>query len=190
VDAVEFKEVILKGIAMDEKSKMPLAVFSEKSGSRLLSLWIGPFEASAIIVEIEEVKPPRPLTHELLAQFMERHHFTLVDTRIYGAIEDKHLARITYRKGLRLYTMEVRPSDGIALALKAKAPILCSESLLKEESFSELIFQTAGGLTKDFIFLDTEEMDTNLMQSSDFHGVEVSAGSIDFSRPLFDNPLT
>ncbi len=94
---------------------------------------------------------------------MERHGFTLIDTRIYGVLDDKHLARITYRKGFRVFTMEVRPSDGIAIALKAKAPIYCAEELLSEETFSELFFQNIGGLSKEFIFLGTDDPHTNLM---------------------------
>ena len=59
----------IKGIALDEETQMPIVILQSSETSRTIPLWIGPFEASAIIIEIEGVRPPRPLTHDLLSEF-------------------------------------------------------------------------------------------------------------------------
>lgn len=123
-------EFIVRGIAIEKESQMPIALLQEKGGDKVLPLWVGPFEASSIIVEMEGVQPPRLLTHDLLAFLFQRHNFKMKSLEIHGMVEDKYLARLRYSKGLRRYTVDVRPSDGIALALRLGAPILGDPQLL------------------------------------------------------------
>jgi bifunctional DNase/RNase len=123
-------ELHVKGFFLDS-DRMPVAVLSDASGKRVLPVWIGPSEASSIIVELEEIKSPRPLAHDILASYFQRHGFTMDGLEIYGQSgEFGYNARIKYHRRLRHYDMEVRPSDGIALAVRLKAPILAADHLL------------------------------------------------------------
>jgi bifunctional DNase/RNase len=120
----------IKGFFLDH-DRMPVAVLSDATGKRILPVWIGPSEASSIIVELEEIKSPRPLTHDILASYFQRHGFSMDCLEIYGRSGDAgYNARIKYHRRLRHFDMEVRPSDGLALAVRLKAPLLAEEHLL------------------------------------------------------------
>ncbi len=123
----------VKGIALDEESQLPAVILEDKGRNYIFPLFIGPFEASAIIIEIEGVHPPRPLTHDLFSEMFRRHRFQLISMEIYGRLEDKYLARITYKTRLSTHTMEVRPSDGIALALRLGGRILVNKTLIDQK---------------------------------------------------------
>ena len=123
-------EFVVRGIAIEKETEMPMVLLHEKGGHRVLPLWVGPSEASSIIVEMEGVQPPRLLTHDLLTFLFNRHKFKMKSLEIYGVVDEKHLARIHYTRGWRRYTVDVRPSDGVALALRMGAPILGDPSLL------------------------------------------------------------
>ena len=98
----------IKGIALDEESQMPIIILQSEETSKIIPLWIGPFEASAIIIEIEEVKPPRPLTHDLLSEFLLKHHFKLKYVYIYDYIDDSHIAKIVYKKGTMNFQVHLK----------------------------------------------------------------------------------
>jgi bifunctional DNase/RNase len=124
-------ELHIKGFFLDH-DRMPVAVLSDLGGKRILPVWIGPSEASSIIVELEEIKSPRPLTHDILASYFHRHGFAMDGLEIYGhSGEFGYNAIIKYHRRLRHFDMEVRPSDGLALAVRLKAPILVEEHLLR-----------------------------------------------------------
>lgn len=118
------------GVALDEGDSpmgsamgSPTVLLRDPSGDRCIAVPVGAFEASAIIIEIEGLKPPRPLTHDLLAELFVRHGCRLGCFEIYGLTDEGFLGRIRYRKRFRRHSMEVRPSDGIALALRLGSPI-------------------------------------------------------------------
>lgn len=141
----------VKGVALDEESQLPVVILKNSEKENYLPLVIGPFEASAIIVEIEGVHPPRPMTHDLFREMFKRHRFQMVSVEIYDLVEDEYLARIRYRAGLALHTMEVRPSDGIAIALRMNAPIRVSEEVIGTAS-SEIL--EPGSEDRVFLYLD------------------------------------
>lgn len=143
----------IKGIALDKKSELPLLLLQAHNNGHVLPLWIGPFEASAIITEVEGVHPPRPLTHDLFTQFFSKHNFTLTSLELYEKLEDRYFARINYRKGVRTYTMEVRPSDGIALALRLHAPIYARSTLVSEHTAEYFIKNNEELLSSDLLLL-------------------------------------
>jgi uncharacterized protein len=153
----------VRGIALEQKSRLPLVLLHSSARNMLLPLPIGPFEASAIIVEMEGVRPPRPLTHDLLAQMFSKHHFRLKTVEIYACLEDKQLARIRYRSRFASHTMEVRPSDGIALAIRLDAPILISESVaLKLADDNELFYDNEQS-NSEILYLESHKAQATLM---------------------------
>ncbi len=156
-------EFLVKGIALDEETEMPIIILKDNAEKRILPIPIGPFEASAIIIEIEGVHPPRPLTHDLLAGFIEKHRFKMLHLHIYKVIEKKHFARISYRKGLRKFVMDVRPSDGIALAIRLNAPIFTSMDVLKRSLNETAILRDMDSLSNEILYLENEKYGTSLM---------------------------
>ena len=120
---LRIREVLLEN---DE----PIVVLEDRITDRRLVLPIGPFEASAIILEMEGISPPRPLTHDLLADLFTEAGFSLDRVELFGEQASGTRARLEYRKGLRSYEREVRPSDALALALRLEAPVMAEVGLL------------------------------------------------------------
>ncbi len=156
-------ELAVKGIALEEETRMPILILKEKDSDRLLPLQIGPFEASAIIMQLEGIEPPRPLTHDILAEFFKRHNFHMLCLEIYGIIDNKQTARMLYRKGRKTFSMEVRPSDGIALALKLAAQICCTSEVLSLHAEEQAILKNLETLSAEFLYLETERVQPPLM---------------------------
>ncbi len=153
----------IKGIALDEESQMPIVILQSSETSRIIPLWIGPFEASAIIIEIEGVRPPRPLTHDLLSEFLSKHHYTLKYVYIYDFIDDSHIARIVYKKGLRTFSLEIRPSDGIALALRLNSPIYASQKVAGAAYSDKKILEKIDNYQSEMLFFNNETIDAHIM---------------------------
>ena len=153
----------IKGIALDEESQMPIVILQSSKTSRIIPLWIGPFEASAIIIEIEGVRPPRPLTHDLLSEFFSKHHYKLKYIYIYDFINDSHIAKIVYKKGFRTFSLEIRPSDGLALALRLNAPIYVSEKVAGAAYSDPELLNKAGGYQSEMLYFNSENIDAHIM---------------------------
>jgi bifunctional DNase/RNase len=148
-------ELHIKGFFLDS-DRMPVAVLSDATGRRVLPLWIGPSEASSIIVELEEIKNPRPLAHDILASYFQRHGFNMDVLEIYEQSgEFGYNARIKYHRRLRHFDMEVRPSDGLALAVRLKAPVLAAEHLLSSADLCTFL-SSLQDPCKGLIFLAPE----------------------------------
>ncbi len=124
----------VRGIALERESHLPILLLQTMSDSAVLPIPIGPAEASSIIVEIEGVLPPRPLTHDLITEVFNRHHFHALYLELYGQSLGKHLARLVYAKGLRRRSLELRPSDGVALALRLCVPIFADSSIVEKSA--------------------------------------------------------
>ena len=153
----------VKGIALDEHSQMPVVILSCVEHNLAFPLSIGPFEASAIIIEMEGVHPPRPLTHDLFSEIFHRHRFQLLSVEIYGRLDDEYLARIRYKARITVHTMEVRPSDGIALALRLHAPILIDESLAKSPLQTFATNEYSESADAEVLYLETHKPDIQFM---------------------------
>ena len=159
-------ELHIKGFFLDS-DRMPVAVLSDATGKRVLPLWIGPSEASSIIVELEEIKSPRPLAHDILASYFQRHGFMMDGLEIYGQSgEFGYNARIKYHRRLRHFEMEVRPSDGLALAVRLKAPVLADDHLLSSADLCTFLTSLQDPC-KGLIFFAPEasRLDTDSQQS-------------------------
>ncbi len=156
-------ELKVKGMALDQKSGMPLILLSEAEGQGLLPIWIGPFEASSIILQMEGVRPPRALTHDILALMFRRHGFKVKHLEIYGTTENSYLAKLIYRRRLRTYTIEVRPSDGIALALRTGGVIFAEESVLSNRPEDDLYLQNLDPSSAEVLFLQQHDFNSHMM---------------------------
>lgn len=129
-----FVELRVRGVALDGPDGAPLVLLEDRQSGRRLGLPIGPFEASAILMELEGIAPPRPLAHDLLADFFREGGFALDGVILSGDVAEGAHARLVYRKGLARREKAVRPSDAIALALRLGAPITAEPPLVKAAS--------------------------------------------------------
>jgi uncharacterized protein len=107
----------------------PAVVLEDRATDRRLFLPVGPYEAGAIILELESISTPRPQAHDLLAYFFSEGGFCLDEVELFGEPDSGTRARLTYRRGLRKYEKEVRPADALALALRLKAPLFAESSM-------------------------------------------------------------
>jgi len=110
-------------------------LLKEVNGNRRLPIIIGAFEAQAIALEIEGIKPPRPLTHDLLKQIIDNLGAIIVEVLIDELRENTFYAKIILEVSALTNEIDARPSDAIALAVRAQAPIYVSESVMEIASF-------------------------------------------------------
>lgn len=124
-------EVVVRGMRLDLATGAPVVSLVEKGAAgRELPIWIGPFEAQAIAMEMENVpSPPRPLTHDLMKQLIERLGGRLTSIEIADLRDGTYFATLHLGSGDRALTVDARPSDAIAIALRFHAPILVAEDL-------------------------------------------------------------
>jgi uncharacterized protein len=125
-------ELRVRGVCIEGPDDSPKIILESPDGCRSLSVAVGPFEASAIIMELEGITPPRPLTHDLLAIFFREAGYSLDRTELFGVDPACPKARLVYRRGFRRLDKEVRPADAIALALRLEAKVLVSPELFRE----------------------------------------------------------
>jgi bifunctional DNase/RNase len=122
----------IKGLLMDPVSNMPVVVLRDEANGVFLPIWVGLFEANAIAIEMEKVEPPRPMTHDLLKNVFAELGIR-VDRVVVNELRDNtFFARIHLSRGEESWTIDSRPSDAIALALRAGAEIFVEEEVLEK----------------------------------------------------------
>ena len=130
-------EVTVAGLALDEKTKSPIIVLKDETGNNVLPIVIGIMEASSIAAQLEGVDFPRPMTHDLLAQTIQKLGATVDRIEITDIINDTFYANIHLAAGDQAYILDARPSDSIALALRMNARILVDEEVFVKTSKRE-----------------------------------------------------
>lgn len=123
------REVEVVGVRVEMPTNQPLVLLRETEGSRYLPIWIGAVEASAIAYAQQGTPTARPLTHELMQHLVEALGDELDEVRIIDVQEGVFFASLVFASGVEV---EARPSDSIALALRAGARIVCTEDVLDE----------------------------------------------------------
>ncbi len=124
-------EMKIRGLMMDPITNMPIVILKEATGNAILPIWVGVSEANAIALEIEKVVTPRPMTHDLLKNVLiglDSHVQKVVVTTIQ---EDTFYAVIWIDSDGRLISIDSRPSDALALALRIDCPILVEDDVLR-----------------------------------------------------------
>ena len=123
-------EMSIKGLMVDPITNMPIVILKDKLGERVLSIWVGIFEANAIALQIENVSTPRPMTHDLLRNIIADLDGS-VDRVVVSDLKDNTFFAIIHLtvRGERI-AVDARPSDAIALALRTRSPILVEESVI------------------------------------------------------------
>jgi uncharacterized protein len=122
----------VKGLMMDPSSNVPIVILRDDENSRFLPIWIGIFEANAIALQLEGIAPPRPMTHDLMIGLLNHLETEIVKVVISALENNTFFARITVKLAGRESSVDSRPSDAIALALRAAAPIYVAAEVLSK----------------------------------------------------------
>ena len=132
-------EMKVFGLALDEQSQVPLLILKDKEETQVLPIWIGAMEAMSISVSLNKVNISRPLTHDLMLQTLQTLEGEIDKVVVVDLQEGTYYAEIHLHQDERTYLIDSRPSDAIALAVRAEVPIYANEKLLEKVShqFSE-----------------------------------------------------
>ncbi len=121
----------IKGLMIDPVTNMPIIVLRDGEGERILPIWVGVFEANAIALQIENVRTPRPMTHDLLRNVIEDLSARVERVVVCELKENTFYAKIHLLSGENAHTIDARPSDAIALALRTRSPIFVDEAVIQ-----------------------------------------------------------
>ena len=124
-------EMMIKGLMIDPITNMPIIILRDGDGGRILPIWVGVFEANAIALQMENVQTPRPMTHDLLKNVIEDLSAAVERIVVTDLKENTFYAVIHLRTDGRGVVVDARPSDAIALALRAGAPIYVEETVIE-----------------------------------------------------------
>lgn len=153
-------EMSIKGLMVDPVTNMPIVILHDAEGQRVLPIWMGVFEANAIALQIENVSPPRPMTHDLLRNVI---HDLRADVRkiVVSDLKDNTFyATIHLTAQGEPVAIDARPSDAIALALRVRAPIFAEDTVIDRAKSLNVTPDKADSerLQKWLEGLDPEEM--------------------------------
>jgi bifunctional DNase/RNase len=124
-------EVRIRGLMMDPATNMPIVVLKDIASETVMPIWVGIFEANAIAIEIEKVAAPRPMTHDLTRNLIRHLNARLERVVITELKDDTFMAVLFLRQGKEPLTIDARPSDAIALAMRADCPIYVAEHVMQ-----------------------------------------------------------
>jgi bifunctional DNase/RNase len=124
-------EVRIRGLMMDPATSMPIVVLKDIASETVMPIWVGIFEANAIAIEIEKVAAPRPMTHDLTRNLIRHLNACLEKVVISELKDDTFFAVLWLRQGDEPLVIDARPSDAIALALRADCPIYVAEEVMQ-----------------------------------------------------------
>jgi bifunctional DNase/RNase len=127
-----FVEMKVRGLALDPMSNMPIIILRDDEDKRSLPIWVGIFEANAIALELEKIATPRPMTHDLIKNILETIEARVAKVVVTDLRDNTFFAVIHLHVGETEYTVDSRPSDAIALALRVAAPIYVDEDVVKK----------------------------------------------------------
>jgi uncharacterized protein len=130
-------EMTIKGLMVDPVTNTPIVVLRDAEGQKVLPIWVGVFEANAIAVQIENVPTPRPMTHDLLRNIIQDLHATVERIVVTDLKENTFFALIHLNISGERVAIDARPSDAIALALRASAPIFVEEAVIEQSKLVE-----------------------------------------------------
>ncbi|HEX8986129.1 MAG TPA: bifunctional nuclease family protein [Bryobacteraceae bacterium] len=124
-------EMKIRGLMMDPVTNMPIVILKDVNGNSILPIWVGVYEANAIALEIEKVSTPRPMTHDLIKSLLLGLNTGMKKIVVSELKDDTFYAVIWLEKDGQIISVDSRPSDALALALRLDCPIYVEEAVLK-----------------------------------------------------------
>jgi bifunctional DNase/RNase len=129
-------EMKIRGLMMDPVTNMPIVILKDVNGNAILPIWVGVYEANAIALEIERVSTPRPMTHDLIKTLLLGLNAGMRKVVVSELKDDTFYAVIWIERDGDVISVDSRPSDALALALRLDCPIYVEESVLKSSKQS------------------------------------------------------
>ena len=124
-------EMKVEGLTLDPLTNMPIIILKDLAGDKALPIWVGYFEANAIALEIEKITTPRPMTHDLLNNIISSLQAKVKHILVTDLKDNTFFAEISVILNGSDMTIDSRPSDAIALALRSKSPIFVEEKVIE-----------------------------------------------------------
>ncbi len=125
------REMKITGLTMDPQTNTPIVVLKDTKSDTVLPIWIGPMEGNAIAIGMEKVNTPRPMTHDLMKNLLHEFKVEVVKVVVTDLKDDTFYAVIHLLADGKELESDSRPSDAIALAVRAEAPIYCAEQVME-----------------------------------------------------------
>ena len=122
------------GVSFDLVGKQPIVLLKTADGNKFLPIWIGHPEAAAILMKLQSQASPRPMTHDLMSELLEQLEAQIVRITVTELRENTFYAQITVQQDGREIEIDSRPSDAIALAIRAEAPIFAADRVIEESA--------------------------------------------------------
>ena len=128
------QEMLIYGVSFDLVGKQPIVLLKTAEGNKFLPIWIGHPEAAAILMKLQSQAPPRPMTHDLLSDVLEQLGAQIIRITVTELRENTFYAQITLQQDGGEIEIDSRPSDAIALAIRAEAPIFAADRVIEESA--------------------------------------------------------
>ena len=150
------QEMVIYGVSFDMVGKQPIVLLKTVDSNKFLPIWIGHPEAAAILMKLQSQAPPRPMTHDLLSDMLEQLEAQVVRITVTELRENTFYAQITVQLDGSEIEVDSRPSDAIALAIRAEAPIFAADRVIEESAieFEHEVEDTEEVVEKFKDFLD------------------------------------
>src|SRR3954454_10014796 len=137
-------EMKIRGLMMDPVTNMPIVILKDINGNTVLPIWVGVYEANAIALEIEKVSTPRPMTHDLIKTLLLGLETGVRKVVVSELKDDTFYAVIWLDRNGELISVDSRPSDALALALRLDCPIYVEETVLKSSKLAATVSNKAN----------------------------------------------
>jgi uncharacterized protein len=128
------QEMVIYGVSFDLVGKQPIVLLKTADGNRYLPIWIGQPEAAAILMRLQGASTPRPMTHDLVTELLEQLDAQVVRITVTELRDNTFYASITVQQNGSEIEVDSRPSDAIALAVRADAPIFAADRVIEESA--------------------------------------------------------
>jgi bifunctional DNase/RNase len=132
-------EMKIRGLMMDPVTNMPIVILKDTGGDAVLPIWVGIYEANAIALEIEKVTTPRPMTHDLLKNLLTGLDASVRKVVVNELRDDTFFAIIWVERDGQIISIDSRPSDALALALRVDCPIFVEDEVLKTSRMASAV---------------------------------------------------
>ena len=136
-------EMKIRGLMMDPVTNMPIVILKDVNGNAVLPIWVGVYEANAIALEIEKVSTPRPMTHDLIKNLLLGLHTSVSKVVVNDLRDDTFYALIWLEQDGQIISIDSRPSDALAVALRLDCPIYVEEEVLKSSKVANITSEKA-----------------------------------------------
>jgi bifunctional DNase/RNase len=137
-------EMKIRGLMLDPVTNLPIVILRGQDGNSVLPIWVGAYEANAIALEIEKVSAPRPMTHDLIRNVLLGTEVMVRKVVVSELKDDTFYAVIWMEKNGELISVDSRPSDALALALRMDCPIYVDDQVLKNSKVGQAVSDKAS----------------------------------------------